>query len=397
MPEELKYCPNCGAEVSATDEFCGKCGFDLKAFRAGQAKPAKPASSGVKPTVTAHTTDRQPRMAKAKRIAGRKPRKRWPWIIGGIVLLLVICFVGGSWYYSKSNQAARLATAVTSTDDDDIAAAVVDDNGQKVDYDAVKPLQSLYEGDANARSAIKQAVKTQNSSQAPFQMVKSGHYLFFDRYVLQTKAFGLTIKTNVKDATVTNNGDSLSTKPISGGYTVASLFPGRYSLQVVGNVSGSSQSVTKVLPSIDIYKQLDNTVSLKAKAPQTAAAQTPAPQNNNSDQSSDSNNNSNDDNGGSTDYSYDKSLRNDNTDDDILIGDWRSSEGTWEFDDDGTYEGEDTNNNDLKGHWEVVYHKGNYWNIKFDHDDGQTDVEPYRYENGQLVQCQLKIHWHVDD
>ncbi|MFC6253885.1 zinc-ribbon domain-containing protein [Secundilactobacillus hailunensis] len=77
MPEELKYCPNCGAEVSATDEFCGKCGFDLKTFRAEQAKSA---ASGAKPTVTAHTTgsQSQPRTAQEKRVAGRKPRKRWP-------------------------------------------------------------------------------------------------------------------------------------------------------------------------------------------------------------------------------------------------------------------------------------------------------------------------------
>ncbi len=232
-----------------------------------------------------------------------------------------------------------------------------------------------------------------DSSQMPFELVKDGHHFLFTRYMLQAKSFRLTVKTNVKDATVTNNGDSVSAKAVSGGYTVDDLFPGRYNLQVAGNVSGSSQSVTKVLPAIDIYKQLDNTVSLKAKAPQTTAAQAPAPQTNNSDQSSDSN----DDSSGSTDYSYDISLRNDNTDDDILIGDWRSNAGTWEFNDDGTYEGEDTNDNDLSGTWEVVYHKGNYWNIKYHHDDGQTDVEPYRYQNGQLVQCQMKLHWHADD
>ncbi|GAX07319.1 membrane protein [Secundilactobacillus silagincola] len=388
MAEELKYCPNCGEEVAATDEFCGKCGFNLKAFRTGQIQPE---ATVVKSEATSVS---QPRATvKAKRTTGRKPRKRWPWVLGGIVVLLLVCFIGGSWYYSKSNQAERLATEVTSTDDDDIADAVVDDNGQAVDDDAVKPLQALYESNSSARDTIKQAVKTMDSSQMPFELVKDGHHFLFTRYMLQAKSFRLTVKTNVKDATVTNNGDSVSAKAVSGGYTVDDLFPGRYNLQVAGNVSGSSQSVTKVLPAIDIYKQLDNTVSLKAKAPQTTAAQAPAPQTNNSDQSSDSN----DDSNGSTDYSYDISLRNDNTDDDILIGDWRSNAGTWEFNDDGTYEGEDTNDNDLSGTWEVVYHKGNYWNIKYHHDDGQTDVEPYRYQNGQLVQCQMKLHWHADD
>ncbi len=205
-----------------------------------------------------------------------------------------------------------MASEVTSTDDDDIADAVVDDNGQEVDDDAVKPLQALYESNSSARDTIKQAVKTMDSSQMPFELVKDGHHFLFTRYMLQAKSFRLTVKTNVKDATVTNNGDSVSAKAVSGGYTVDDLFPGRYNLQVAGNVSGSSQSVTKVLPAIDIYKQLDNTVSLKAKAPQTTAAQAPAPQTNNSDQSSDSN----DDSSGSTDYSYDISLRNDNTDDD---------------------------------------------------------------------------------
>ncbi|GAX03667.1 membrane protein [Secundilactobacillus pentosiphilus] len=390
MAEELKYCPNCGAEVAATDEFCGKCGFDLKAFRANQTQPK---TASVQPTEASENSARLTAAAKTKRTTGRKHRRRWPWILGGIVFLLVVCFIGGSWYYSKSNQANRLATAVTSTDDDDIAAAVLDDDGQKVDDDAVKPLQNLYESDADARDSIKLAVKTMDSSQAPFEMVKDGHYFLFTRYALRAKDFRLTIKTNVKDATVTGTGDSLSAKPVSGGYTVDNLFPGRYNLQIAGNVSGSSQSVTKLLPSIDVYKQLDNTVSLKAKAPQTTAAPAPVTPNKSSDQSSDSSNDSD----GSTDYSYDTSLRNDNTDDDILIGDWRSNVGTWEFSDDGTYEGEDTNDNDLSGNWEVVYHKGNYWNIKYDHDDGKIDVEPYRYEHGQLVQCQLKIHWHADD
>lgn len=389
MAEELKYCPNCGAEITATDDFCGKCGFDLKAFRAGQAHSE---AATVKPVKETPIKQTQPKVT-AKRTVGRKKRRRWPWIVGGLIVLLVICFIGGSWYYSKDNQASRLATKVTSTDDDDIAAAVLDDNGQKLDDDAVKPLQALYESDSGARDDIKLAVKTMDSSQSPFEMVKDGHYFLFTRYALRAKAFNLTIKTNVKDATVTGTGDSLPAKPVSGGYTIDNLFPGRYNLQIAGNVSGSGQSVTKLLPSINVYKQLDNTVSVKAKAPQTATAQAPAAQNNSSDQSSDSN----DDNDGSTDYSYDTSLRNDNTDDDILIGDWRSSAGTWEFNDDGSYEGEDTKDHDLSGTWEVVYHKDNYWNIKFHHDDGQTDVEPYRYENGQLVQCQLKLHWHADD
>lgn len=393
MAEELKYCPNCGAEIAATDEFCGKCGFDLKTFRTSHVQSE---TSSVKPSLATDTTAEQghPRATvKAKRVAGRKHRKRWPWILFGIVLLLVLCFVGGSWYYSKGNQASRLATEVTSTDDDDIADALVDDNGQKVDDDAVKPLQSLYESDSSARETIKQAVKSMDTSKAPFELVEAGHHFLFTRYVLQAKEYHLTIKTNVKDATITNNGDSVSAKPVSGGYTVDDMLPGRYTMQIAGNVSGSTQSVTKLLPATNIYQQLDNTISVKVKADQDSSDQAPAQQNNNSDQTSDSN----DDNSGATDYSYDTSLRNDNTDDDILIGDWRSSAGTWEFNDDGTYEGEDTNDNDLSGNWEVVYHKGNYWNIKFDHDDGKTDVEPYRYENGQLVQCQLKLHWHADD
>ena len=240
MAEELKYCPNCGEEVAATDEFCGKCGFNLKAFRTGQIQPE---ATAVKSETTSAS---QPRAtAKAKRTMGRKPRKRWPWVLSGIIVLLIVCFIGGSWYYSKSNQAERLATEVTSTDDDDIADAVVDDNGQEVDDDAVKPLQALYESNSSARDTIKQAVKTMDSSQMPFELVKDGHHFLFTRYMLQAKSFRLTVKTNVKDATVTNNGDSISAKAVSGGYTVDDLFPGRYNLQVAGNVSGSSQSVTK--------------------------------------------------------------------------------------------------------------------------------------------------------
>lgn len=44
------FCPNCGQPITATDEFCANCGFNLKAAATSQAATTTPASSAQSTT-----------------------------------------------------------------------------------------------------------------------------------------------------------------------------------------------------------------------------------------------------------------------------------------------------------------------------------------------------------
>ncbi|BDZ30502.1 zinc ribbon domain-containing protein [Lactiplantibacillus brownii] len=230
-----KFCPNCGQPVAAKDDFCGHCGFDLKAFwhksKAGlnEEMPAKPAKSQPKQPVTTHI----------RRTRTKSPMPVWFWGIVGMIGVLVIgSYLYGQHYYQPANQLDRdmaalktgkgLAKQVTSTDP-----------SLKITTDSVKPMVAYFKHDAKALASLASDLKTNAGvNQYGIQFVRTGKaWLFFDKYQLQVPSIYANLTTNHENVSLAVNGKQVA-KSTSARYIkkIGPYVPGNYTLTAKGKV-----------------------------------------------------------------------------------------------------------------------------------------------------------------
>ncbi|OAU76735.1 membrane protein, partial [Lacticaseibacillus rhamnosus] len=88
MQTPLKFCPNCGQPIKPNDDFCPNCGFDLRSARLqAQQTSENEASTPQPPTTPASTTAAAPAPTRHTPHSHR----RWPWIVGIVVILIAGC------------------------------------------------------------------------------------------------------------------------------------------------------------------------------------------------------------------------------------------------------------------------------------------------------------------
>jgi predicted amidophosphoribosyltransferase len=76
---ELKFCPHCGAAVSATDTVCPQCQTDLRPYRDS---PKPPQSSQKLNLSSLYANPYREGMKRLKAKEGQapaKPKRRWHW------------------------------------------------------------------------------------------------------------------------------------------------------------------------------------------------------------------------------------------------------------------------------------------------------------------------------
>ena len=83
MATDLKFCPQCGAKITATDQTCPRCHTDLRPFR----EVKQPQVAPAKPKLNLNTLSANPYREGMKRLKARegsqptttKHRWNWPW------------------------------------------------------------------------------------------------------------------------------------------------------------------------------------------------------------------------------------------------------------------------------------------------------------------------------
>ncbi|WP_204122119.1 MULTISPECIES: zinc ribbon domain-containing protein [Levilactobacillus] len=79
MATELKFCPHCGAAVTADDDVCPQCQTDLRPYRQSEA-PAKPASQKLNlSSLYANPYREGMKRLKDRDDQAAKPKHHWHW------------------------------------------------------------------------------------------------------------------------------------------------------------------------------------------------------------------------------------------------------------------------------------------------------------------------------
>ena len=394
MQTPLKFCPNCGQPIKPDDDFCPNCGFDLRPARLqAQQASENETSTPQPPTTPAPTTAAAPAPTRHTPHSHR----RWPWIVGIVVILIAGCtYLAGAAYYSQDRQVAELAEEMTSGDADDMAEVAVASDGTPLHEDDLKPLAQLIE-DRHYRSLLNTMIRAKSTS-GMVQVVKQGQeMLFFPKYKVKLGTTAVTVQTNLKNAALTLNHTPVQAANHNGQYTINNQLPGRYTLKLSGTHDGATKDFTRdvIVPlkgqaaalTLDAAAASSNTASSSSQASQTSR------------DTDDDDDDDYDDNGvtkTNRTYPSDTSKRNDNHSTSGIVGRWESGDrATFNFNSDGTYTA--TNNNTpSNGTWEVVYRDDNILNIKFTKPDGTSVVEPFALDDGDLIETNLKIKWERD-
>lgn len=242
------FCPNCGAKVTASDEFCGSCGFNLAQYNADPEHATTTTSTTTFDQAT--TTTRQAAhqgSTKAKPAAPRTGKKlpKWAWwLIGFIAVLLIGGILFGRNYYSRSAQLDRAVTAL-KTDQSGVAKYFTSsDPNLKLSDKKMKPLVKYFKKNPQALATFKRQLNTGQTSDQRFTYQLNGKaWLFFDKYQISIRPVYATAKTNRVGAKITVDGTTVATsKSTSYSKQLGPLVPGLYTIASSGTVSGKKMT-----------------------------------------------------------------------------------------------------------------------------------------------------------
>ena len=257
VEKKSEFCPNCGAPVKETDKICGNCGHQLKVTpKSPQPQPSLSTPKPHQKRVQVQPKPHKPMKTKNKILLGLG--------IGAVIILGGGYYIG-SQYFSQANQVDRIFTAVKNPNADLSKDVIADDNTTKVTADSLKPFQNYYHENQKAADELAQSMKD-NTNTSQVELVKSGsNFLIFPKYVLKLRTYKPEISTNHADSTVKINGKDvgkLSEDGASYTTTSASIFPGKYNLEVQSKVSGRTLKATS---NVNVWSNKDINLDIKTQ------------------------------------------------------------------------------------------------------------------------------------
>ncbi|RRK11752.1 zinc-ribbon domain-containing protein [Lactiplantibacillus garii] len=249
---QTMFCPNCGKPVNATDEFCGNCGFNLKAYHAkstASATAGQPASaasqttreSPVAPTRSGHGTS-TPTTARPSH-----PTPKWVWItVVVVVLVLIGGYLFGKNYYSRSAQLDRAVTAVKNGNKGVADYFSTSDPNLKLSDAKIAPLTKYFKSKPASLASFKRQLNAGQTDDDRFTYQLSGKaWLFFDKYTIHVKPVYPTATTNRDGAKISVDGKQVATSnSTSYSKQLGPLVPGNYKIAATGTVNGRKMTNT---------------------------------------------------------------------------------------------------------------------------------------------------------
>lgn len=79
MAEDLKFCPHCGAAVTATDDECPRCHTDLQPFRSAPKAPANSQKLNLSALYANPYREGMKRLKARDQTSQAPAKKRWHW------------------------------------------------------------------------------------------------------------------------------------------------------------------------------------------------------------------------------------------------------------------------------------------------------------------------------
>ncbi|WP_416353225.1 zinc-ribbon domain-containing protein [Agrilactobacillus fermenti] len=293
MAEDLKFCPNCGAQIKDDDEFCPNCGFDLKQARREPVEASKKVEAGstgkqgdgaqpqasepepatdVAPKTAPKGSFERPAPDKAMDTVSKpnKPHRRWPWLLVCVLLLIGVAgYFTGKSVYAKDKQVAVLINQLNSSNSQNVTRALTSkDENLHLNKQTVQPFMTFLKQDKSYISRLKtDLIGSGHSADDDFKLTEVGRYfLIFPKYKIQVQALYPTLKTNHK-ADVTLNTELL--KPTTGHtYKVGPLMLGSYQVQAKAKLANKVVVAHKQLVPLKDSQLVE--LDLKAPKQQTA-------------------------------------------------------------------------------------------------------------------------------
>ncbi|MFC6179800.1 zinc ribbon domain-containing protein [Lactiplantibacillus daowaiensis] len=222
------FCPNCGQPVAIGDEFCGHCGFNLK---------AQSTTNQSTPQSSQSTT---PQSTRVQRQSSRLPQ--WAWVtIGIVVVALIGGYLFGRNYYSRTNQLNRDITALKTGKTGVYKQFTTSDPSLKLSAQTIKPLLKRFKTNPQALATFQSQLQTGSmTTDGLFEYEATGKaWLFFDKYQIKVKPVYATLTTNRQGAQLNVNGKRVATsQSTSYSHKFGPYVPGNYTLMAVGTVNG---------------------------------------------------------------------------------------------------------------------------------------------------------------
>jgi len=272
------FCPNCGAKVTASDEFCGNCGFNLAQFAAANADQSesiapesatsassKQVTTDSQPTATQPVTVQPMASAHRRQSAGGNQHgsamPTWAWVLIGVVVVVLIGgYVFGHSYYSRASQLDRTITALKTDKSGLVTNFTSSDPNLKLSDKKIKPLVRYFKKNPQALATFKRQLNNGQTVDGAFTYQLTGkHWLVFDKYQVKVKPVYPTATTNRNGAKISVDGKTVATST-STSYRkqLGPLVPGTYTIASSGTVSGKSMTnsgtyhLTKSSQAIDL-------------------------------------------------------------------------------------------------------------------------------------------------
>lgn len=237
--QDVQFCPNCGHQVTATQDFCPNCGYNLAEYRQGSSAdttvPTKQATSGKKAS----------RRKKKQRTKKQKRRRRLIWLAAILVIMIGGTIAYGANYYSKASTLNRVVSSVKKNRVGVHKYFFTKDPTLKVNDQTLQPLIKYFHNNPEDLAAFKVQMKTlgtYNDERVAFKQ-NGHHYLIFPKYEVQVKPVYVTLSVNKKNAKLQEDGQLIttSTKP---NFTkkIGPLVPGTYDLASSAKINGHKLS-----------------------------------------------------------------------------------------------------------------------------------------------------------
>ncbi|MHC9537542.1 TcaA 3rd/4th domain-containing protein [Dellaglioa sp. BT-FLS60] len=250
-----KFCPNCGTEVSQSDNFCPNCNFNLRVAPVQQQVPNQqemPAN--------------QTRSAKPP-ISGKT--KFFRILIGAIIIIILGGYYAGTKYYSKENQINRMTEAL-KTDKNMKNYFSTSDTALKITDSSMKPASDAWNSAASLKE-FKNGLTSSTNTSNQFQLKENGkHWLLFPKYTANFSTVSVKLSTNTSGAVIKMNDKKIATAN-SDDYskTITGLVPGSYKIEATGAVDGTklNNESTEILNSPTSSVNLDlSTITFRIKS-----------------------------------------------------------------------------------------------------------------------------------
>lgn len=215
----MKYCKECGSQLSETASFCKECGTPVNYEKSGQ-----PATSVQTAVQSAPAQPRKPMSKKTKIM-----------LISGLAAVILLFGVHKMMesLFSKERLIEKFETALHEKDEAALAD-ILTSNDKKLDINknSVKGFIAYFEENPDEERDIIVALEAQAKaydeakkenprfleelfeeflSYSPVTLEQDGKFLFYEKYQININGVYLTIETNYKDTMLSLDGEELAT------------------------------------------------------------------------------------------------------------------------------------------------------------------------------------------